>query len=500
MLVVVQFPLADSRAFVNSETYRLKSPAWPSPEPGKEFIRVSGVVKQRRRGGLDDWSGEGIYCSARRALRFQPRLGRQPVGVFGTSLSFASVFRRFLYDGVAVSRIEVGLRVREVEGGYVFPFNERDCFNFIEACLSIPVMVPSGKDALASCELGNCSRLLSKHYLYSTTEQVGGALAPVADWWLYPGMPLLLIEYEDEEILQLPKYSRLVEPIPFYDILHYCQIERAGKRLGVWFLRRKPDDLDRVRRLRIHLFRLHAERECLKQILRLLSRSNLQPGDRTPSSDRLQKYLRDSMRLLSPDTHYGFSQSNILEAAQEFENIVTPGERTTLLAQLLNIRKNIYHGLEEFTLPGSDTTGKIHVIAQNVTIIEGEAKNIGGVSMTSYQINFGDNAKISGDFVVANTIQNSFNKISSSEVSEDLKAKFKELSEVVAEMSNHLPQDKARTAARDIEILTNEALSEHPRREWYELSAKGLIEAAKTVAQFTTTVTNAVKAVLALIV
>ncbi len=45
--------------------------------------------------------------------------------------------------------------------------------------------------------------------------------------------------------------------------------------------------------------------------------------------------------------------------------------------------------------------------------------------MSTYRVQFGDNAKICGDFVVANTIQESFNKVQSSKVSTDLKKNWR---------------------------------------------------------------------------
>lgn len=526
MLITIQFPFADTRAFINSETNRLPYPTWPLPEVNKEFIRTSGVVSYRVAGGLKSWPSEEVYCDARRSLRFEPPLGRQHMGYSGKSVSLICRFRRFLFDGEAVARVEVGLEVpsnspifkngRLIADANPFPFSEQDSLDLIGAYLSIPVRIPSAEGLPVSGELFASGRHLASHYLRSTTRRVGGNLASTEDWWLSAGMPLLVIEYQGDEVGYPPKYAREVElPSPgrplcvledepgeihelpkkyaqslerlehFLRGLYYCNIERAGKRLGVWFMALYGDDRDLIRRLRLHLFRVHAERECLKQVLRLIVRDKLQPGVRTPSSDRLQHYLQDSMRLLSRGVRYGLPQSMILEEAQKAEDLVSPGERATLLAQLskINIRKNIYHTLEEFSAASVDSVQFFHIIGNNTPIFIGKEQRIGGIDMTKYEITFGDNVKISGDFVVANTIQSSFNKISSSDVSQALKKELKELSEAVAEMCNHLPQDKAREAVRDLETLTNEAVSEKPRRRWYELSAKGLIEAAKVAGQ-----------------
>jgi hypothetical protein len=158
------------------------------------------------------------------------------------------------------------------------------------------------------------------------------------------------------------------------------------------------------------------------------------------------------MRLISKKTKEGLPQLKILNTSQELINIINPGERATLLDRLSYIRKNLYQRIEEIIQPQQKTSGGFHIIGSNVFIFSGKEQNIGGVTMSDYKINFGDNTKICRDFVVANTIQESFNKISSTEgVEPDLKEKLKELSEAVADMSNHLIKDNARAATRDLE-------------------------------------------------
>jgi len=191
----------------------------------------------------------------------------------------------------------------------------------------------------------------------------------------------------------------------------------------------------------------------------------------------------------------------ILEEIQKFEDIVNPGERATLLAQLssIDVRKNVYHNVEDFTRGGSDSKQAIHVYSPGNIINIATYQRTGGNEMSNYNITIGDNVKFTGDLVVANTIQGSFNKISSSVASDEIKEKLKQLTEAVTDMCNQLPQDRAREAARDLEALTSEVLSDKPRRKWYELSAHGLIEAAKTVGQVAAPVISIITALLPLL-
>ena len=52
----------------------------------------------------------------------------------------------------------------------------------------------------------------------------------------------------------------------------------------------------------------------------------------------------------------------------------------------------------------------------------------------------------------------------------------------------NLPADKSKEAqkvADKLEVVVKQATSEEPDREWYSLSAKGLLEASKWVKDFT---------------
>ena len=119
--------------------------------------------------------------------------------------------------------------------------------------------------------------------------------------------------------------------------------------------------------------------------------------------------------------------------------------------------------------------------------------------MTSYEIRFGNSSTFHGDLVVANLIQNSFNKVEQADVDDQIKERLKELSEYVADLVKELDADRARQVAQDLDTLSTEAISAQPRRKWYELSADGLIEAAKTVSRLATPITSTVNAVLKLL-
>lgn len=102
--------------------------------------------------------------------------------------------------------------------------------------------------------------------------------------------------------------------------------------------------------------------------------------------------------------------------------------------------------------------------------------------------------------VTAETIDRSFNKATRADhLSDELQEILQELSRQVEGMVEHLPPKKAEEVARDLETLTDEAISGKPRRKWYELSAEGLIDAAKAVGEAAEPVIKTVKRILPLL-
>lgn len=94
----------------------------------------------------------------------------------------------------------------------------------------------------------------------------------------------------------------------------------------------------------------------------------------------------------------------------------------------------------------------------------------------------GDNT-FQGDFVVAGSIENSLNKVVSSNKPEELKELLKDLVKATGEMSKRLPPEKQQEVAQALDTLSTEAVKEKPRREWWRVSSEGLAAAAKDIGE-----------------
>jgi hypothetical protein len=104
-------------------------------------------------------------------------------------------------------------------------------------------------------------------------------------------------------------------------------------------------------------------------------------------------------------------------------------------------------------------------------------------NMTTIRVEFGDGNTFYGDVIVAEKIKNSFNQADKADAPDELRDLLKELAVAVGKMSESLPKDEAKKVARDLETLTEEAISAEPRRRWWELSIDGLKQAARNVGE-----------------
>jgi len=519
VFLAIQFPFCDVRPFLECPTHRLPRPFsfWGLPgepyrmrvpDPENEFIRGSGPIRRRVKGGLASWPGEEIFCSAAHAVRLPSRLRARPLGRFGHALSLTCAFRRFHSDGLSVSRVEIGFSVAEgQEGNYLFPFNAPDSSALLAEVLSLPVRIPLGAGEFVASELGACGKALANHYLSATTQHVNGAPAPAESWWVTAGPPALLVEYSADELGALPRHARAVKAIEgLSDQLSHYGVRRGGRTYSAWFLRLdeeerldhylSADEFNTLRRLRLNLFRIHAELQSLATVLRLVADQRIAPRARSEASAILHFYLQDALKLLRKKARYGLEQSKILNTALSAHEYISPGEWATLLAQLstLDVRKNLQRNIEALAPPpGQDWGEQPSASGDNPWFFYKPTIR------TGHTIHFGDHSTVTGDLVVAQRIQDSFNKTVSADVDPALKKALENLTAVVTTLCAHLLVDEARGAARHLNMLAEEALSERPARKWYEFSAEGLMEAAKSVADLTGSVATAVAAVLELL-
>jgi hypothetical protein len=130
----------------------------------------------------------------------------------------------------------------------------------------------------------------------------------------------------------------------------------------------------------------------------------------------------------------------------------------------------------------------VHVVQNNA---QSEPKEIvrttifnvkGDVNMSNgNQINV--HGTVQGNVFIGEKIEGVTANINASNAPEETKSKLKELTEAVKNMAPSLDEKLQAKVAKNLERLTTEAVAPEPDRDWYEVSAKGLMEAAQTVSE-----------------
>ena len=475
MFQLLLHPIADLRPLLPGvSVHRLARPMWPTPTALRDFLRSSGSVLPRLQGGVDDWAGEDNFADASLTLRLPDRLRHLIVGEGQLASTVSHVFRRFYSSGI-VSRYEVGFRVRRTNTSTL---NATETASLFAATTTIPVRLCRIAQSLPLLMAGPP---LAKHYLAASTDrQTPGQPQP---WWVVHGEPALLIEYSKSDAISLLPHARIVSSARVgAEVLHHAWLEISGQRLSTWLLRNDDPATCRseLRKLRIHLLRLHTERECLRLVLEATVHQRL--ANSVLQADELQGYLDASLPIVTRPVSHGVEQSQLLEVARSAWSTALPGQAASFGALGRQIADKVARYIRR-----SEASAPV------VTQIIGKQMN------THIQMG---NVTVAGDFnfVTAQNIQNSFNKAANADVSEPLKEALKDLTTKTAELAKQLPPDKAEAVSKDLAALTTEAVSNEPRKPWYELSANGLLEAAKTVAAMTGPITTAVKAVVSLLI
>ena len=282
----------------------------------------------------------------------------------------------------------------------------------------------------------------------------------------------MLVEHQRGELAALPEGIRPVVALrrDHRIGLAHVRLQAHGRRFSGWFLELGPrSDRDAQRRLRLHLLRIHAERQTLRGVLRAVATGALEVQPGTEGTEALQRYLADALALLQRPQAYGLDPSQVFGQASLYDDLVEPGQRTTLLAHLDRVRASVRARVREAARRSRPSSAGVYVL------------HSGELTMNTFTIKLGDHNVLHGDLVVAQRIQDSFNQIADSEADSELKTQLQALAREVAEMSTRLPAPEARQAARDLDTLSQEALSPAPRKPWLQLAGEGLTSAAHRV-------------------
>jgi hypothetical protein len=347
MLFTIQFPFADCRRFLDSETGIIRRPSWPAPISG-EFVRCFGGVRERTLGGLKFW-GEDIICDIDGALRFLSLPSFLTEN--GRAIPIEAAFRRLYSDGLAVGKFEIGLATV----GRRCKFDRVDAKGLLSHFLNLNVDVASVPHRNSTSRLAEASAPLLNAYLRGTTRCTQSNSSELR-WTVAAGAPVLFLHLREHEAFALPFFTYRGPPLREPGItLECCLVPYLGKNLRMWVLTVGPGaDLGIARSLRLSLMRLHAEHECIRLVCRNVISKKLHVSNGTSSSEDLQHYLNSATkRIAHSERHTKRLESGdttIVELSRSIADTIHPGELDSLLdaLRMANVRKNIVDKLAAY--------------------------------------------------------------------------------------------------------------------------------------------------------
>jgi hypothetical protein len=310
-------------------------------------------------------------------------------------------------------------------------------------------------------------------------------------------MPMILVDCDTAEPVAFPDFLRRVEPPPVEGVeVGFSYLDLQGGLVPTWLLRAPEELKDTVRGMRISLLRLHAEREALAGILKLLKRETLVYVSGSAHAELLESYLRDASRFLEAERWHGASSASVIAALAAGRVIDASSEVSVLRECLAGARRQIVNKAVAHE--------RVEGVIRDTAVVKIEA-NGGTVNIQEVSVAVSDksirNSTITDSVVNqvdADRIENSFNAAKGkvgAELGEALEALRSELKTLLEDMARDGVGDQSEVA-NAAEVLTEQATKEKPLKEVLSAAGKSIVEAAAAVAKRVEPVTSAVGRVL----
>jgi hypothetical protein len=414
VLLHVQFPILDARAFLNRPTPRLPAPTWPAPSESS-FVRSFGKIVRRPSGGVRGWIQESDVCEVSSLRACNP--GKLRIQEYPKPLKFRYVYKRFYFDGAAVGKLDLGFSIpvfrkkpqlfEEVIG------NSAYLSNFVSNIGRLEFRWRRSQDRVPLFDLGPS---LSTYYAQATSPHTAGNVSSATKCvGVHVGKPIVVVESDFRDkggeiiISTIKGYHRnkdiwigppwLVNGADVWVTVAFGRHTRSTLRLH-----------------RIILSRLHTEIFCFTEILNRIQSKEIEPDQGSRAHDRLMKYLTAAVRRINGDM--GYSSDSTASVAQVFRDLWSPGRIDALISRLADLQ------LGEGVI--SEVTRLLELARHMVTI-----------NVTDSEVTMGDVYRnISNSTIISRSLlEGSLNKVTR-EAGEDTAQALRKIGEVIASSGN----------------------------------------------------------------
>jgi hypothetical protein len=211
---------------------------------------------------------------------------------------------------------------------------------------------------------------LAKLYCHATAVKSTPEALTAQEKFVEDGRPLVIIEFEESELQELPTQAQVVDLHMGGGVtLAFTWLKTPAGLIGTWFVRHVSMYMDPLRRLRLCLLRLHAEREVLDSVIRQMHRGRIPFEPQTDAGDYLESYLNRATAVIQREERFGVSQSAILDAYDAAESVNRPATLTGLADRLAGARTQVLRKVEKYERARGESR---LVTASEVTIVHGD--------------------------------------------------------------------------------------------------------------------------------
>jgi hypothetical protein len=355
------------------------------------------------------------------------------------------------------------------------------------AALEIPTTVPQVLTKKVEDRLLRQGPALARLYADATVASKSTEKRVNGQRLVESGNPILVIEVDSREadLNEPPAGFVAVDPTAIFGAkLFFGRIRTRSGIVGTWLLQGDSAKSSKLRSLRLCLMRLHAEQEALDLVLKQIQRGRLLNPPTKTVVDRLDTYFNDSTKLINRAAWGEIRQSAILDAFDAADQVTLPANRKNLVDRYDGARNQVWKKVDDYQMRRA---------AARAVTINNFAKGSRNVEKQIIQSGTG-NTLIVADYMkdVTNSV---ITNLKDSSAPDDLRALVTNLTDQINGIAQKADPAQVQKMGKNLKKLSEEIADPEPDRAWYEVSLKGLKEAAEAVGAIAEPILKTVKSI-----
>ncbi|MBT3033082.1 MAG: hypothetical protein KME36_18435 [Candidatus Thiodiazotropha sp. (ex Lucina pensylvanica)] len=472
MFVTFQFPISDARPFEPQLDLRVSLPDWPDPTTSinPHFVHYFGQAYERNRDADMAWPDEIKFCSAKRALRFK-KLESHNCGPDDQQFHPVCAFRRFFSDGLAVARLDIGIRHSSLHNN-ITNLELKDVLTIVSGLTELPTTVRQIKNRLHTSAIIRQGKALADLYACASMKTTNHGHSDKSIQLVEACNPLILVELEDNEA-NIDYNQKGITAVSQEETngakACFCRLQTNSGIISTWILQKSDATKSQLRSLRICLTRLHTEQEVLDRILKQIHRKRLLHHVTEEVVDQLDNYFNERTKIIDRNKWAGINQSQILSAYDATKKVMRPAIEAQLVSRYNGARRQVWKKIERYQERRNATR-----LVYAINVEEG-----------AYQVK---NVTVSGSGNIVNVaeymsnITNTVNSnLEQSNIDDAVKDLITKLNQQIDGISSKADPAQTTKMGKNLKQLSEEVASSEPDRRWYQLSLEGIKEAAEAI-------------------